>query len=173
MSSKEIENSLETILTKYSESFSEKVFSEQSSAEDDLMRVFGLTQEMKNNNRQYWGRELGACWERLVKELCQLTCDRFWIIAIESKQAAFSLEAGRSQLLTYMLANPHRDRPTYGLLTNGNSFLFVKLMRRNTPQYALSRLFYLFNPSNDLYSVLSVLKHLAEGDRNIIPRNGI
>ncbi|MEA5468940.1 hypothetical protein [Spirulina sp. 06S082] len=77
MSSKEIENSLETILTKYSESFSEKVFSEQSSAEDDLMRVFGLTQEMKSNNRQYWGRELGACWERLVKELCQLTCDRF------------------------------------------------------------------------------------------------
>ncbi|MGK7928219.1 MAG: restriction endonuclease subunit R [Spirulina sp.] len=98
--------------------------------------------------------------------------DRFWILAIESKQAAFSLEAGRSQLLTYMLANPHRDRPTYGLLTNGNSFLFVK-MERDTPQYALSRLFYIFNPGNDLYSVLSILKLLGQRDRNIVPGNGI
>jgi hypothetical protein len=89
---------------------------------------------------------------------------------IESKQAAFSLEVGSSQLLTYMLANPDPDRPTYGLLTNGNSFLFIKLIQRDTPQYVLSRLFYILNPGNDLYHVLRVLKHLAqlvfgEGDR--------
>ena len=77
MNLNEIDSSLETILTKYNESFSTKAFNEQSSEEDALMRVFGLTQEMKNTNRQYWGRELGACWERLVKELCRLTCDRF------------------------------------------------------------------------------------------------
>jgi hypothetical protein len=89
-------------------------------------------------------------------------CDQFWVVVIESKQAAFSLEVGRSQLLTYMLANPDPDRPTYGLLTNGNSFLFIKLISGDTPQYVLSRLFYILNPGNDLYHVLRVLKHLAQ-----------
>ena len=72
-----------------------------------------------------------------------------------------------------MLATPHRDRPTYGLLTNGNSFLFVKLRGRDIPQYALSRLFYLFNPGKDLYSVLSILKRLGQLHGNIIPINGV
>ncbi len=89
-------------------------------------------------------------------------CNQFWIVVIESKQAAFSLEVGKSQLLTYMLANPHPDRPTYGLLTNGNSFIFIKLIQGNTPQYLLSRLFYILNPGNDLYQVLRILKHMAQ-----------
>ena len=89
-------------------------------------------------------------------------CDQFWVVVIESKQAGFSLEVGKSQLLTYMLANPHLDRPTYGLLTNGNSFLFIKLIQRYPPQYVLSRLFYILNPGNDLYHVLRILKRLAQ-----------
>ena len=89
-------------------------------------------------------------------------CDQFWVVVIESKQAAFSLEVGKSQLLTYTLANPHPDRPTYGLLTNGNSFLFIKLISGNTPQYLLSRLFYILNPGNDLYYVLRILKRIAQ-----------
>jgi hypothetical protein len=89
-------------------------------------------------------------------------CDQFWVVVIESKQAAFSLEAGRAQLLTYMLANPHPDRPSYGLLSNGNSFLFIKLIQRALPQYGLSRLFYILNPGNDLYPVLRVFKRLAQ-----------
>ena len=89
-------------------------------------------------------------------------CDQFWVVVIESKQAAFSLEVGKSQLLTYMLANPHPEQPTYGLLTNGNSFLFIKLIQEYTPQYILSRLFYILNPGNDLYHVLRVLKRIAQ-----------
>ena len=85
----------------------------------------------------------------------------FWVIVIESKQAAFSLEVGIPQLLAYMLANLSADRPTYGLLMNGSSFLFVKLVKRETPQYAFSRWFSMFNPGNDLYSVLSILKCLG------------
>jgi hypothetical protein len=83
---------------------------------------------------------------------------------IESKQAAFSLEVGMPQILAYMLANPTADTPTYGLITNGSNFIFLKLANRETPQYALSRLFYILNPGNDLYNVLLVLKclgHLA------------
>ncbi|MEG3863582.1 restriction endonuclease subunit R [Microcoleus sp. herbarium12] len=86
----------------------------------------------------------------------------FWVVVIESKQAAFSLEVGVPQLLAYMLANVTIDRPTYGLLMNGADFLFVKLVKGETPQYAFSRKFYLFNPGNDLYSVLSILKRLGE-----------
>ena len=86
----------------------------------------------------------------------------FWVVVIESKKAAFSLEVGIPQLLAYMLANLNSDRPTYGLLTNGADFLFVKLVKRETAQYAFSRKFYLFNPGNDLYSVLSILKRLGE-----------
>ena len=88
--------------------------------------------------------------------------DQFWVGVIESKQAAFSVEVGRSQLLTYMLANPHPERGTYGLVLNGSSFRFLKLVKGETSQYAVSRLFDLFNPGNDLYSVLGVLKRLAQ-----------
>jgi hypothetical protein len=69
--------SLEAILQEYQQSFSAKLFGEESSEEDDLMLVFGLTQEMKAENKQYWGRELGMCWQRLVKELCRQKCENF------------------------------------------------------------------------------------------------
>lgn len=87
--------------------------------------------------------------------------EQVWIAVIESKQAAFSLEVGMPQILAYMLANPTADMPTYGLITNGSNFIFLKLANRETPQYALSRLFYILNPGNDLYNVLRVLKRLA------------
>ncbi|MDY6783291.1 MAG: restriction endonuclease subunit R [Cyanobacteriota bacterium] len=89
-------------------------------------------------------------------------CGQMWVVVIESKQAAFSLEAGRSQLLTYMLANPYPHLPTYGLILNGSSFRFFKLVKGETSLYALSKIFDLFNPNNDLYSVLRVLKHLTQ-----------
>jgi hypothetical protein len=89
-------------------------------------------------------------------------CGQIWVVVIESKQAAFSLEIGRSQLLSYMLANPQRDRSTYGLILNGSSFRFLKLIQKATPQYAVSRIFDLFNPGNDLEQVLLVLKRLAQ-----------
>lgn len=72
-----LNNSLETILHQYSQSFAEKIFTEDAAEADDLMLVFGLTQEIKAKNKQYWGRELGKCWERIVIELCRQTCDNF------------------------------------------------------------------------------------------------
>lgn len=86
---------------------------------------------------------------------------QFWVVVIESKQAAFSLEAGRTQLLAYMLASPNLDRATFGLILNGSSFRFFKLEKGEISQYGVSRVFDLFNPGNDLYEVLKVLKHLS------------
>jgi hypothetical protein len=34
-----------------------------------------------------------------------------WVAVIESKRAAYSIEAGLSQMLAYMLANPHPEQP--------------------------------------------------------------
>jgi hypothetical protein len=61
-----------------------------------------------------------------------------------------------------MLANPDPDRPTYGFILNGSNFRFLKLVKGERYQYAISRMFDLFNPGNDLYDVLRVLKRLAQ-----------
>ncbi|WP_420209150.1 restriction endonuclease subunit R [Candidatus Electronema sp. JC] len=81
-----------------------------------------------------------------------------WVLVIESKRAEFSVKVGMAQILSYMLADPAPGKPCYGLVTNGGSFLFLKLMPGNPPVYGISRVFDLLNPGNDLYAVLSVLK---------------
>jgi hypothetical protein len=88
--------------------------------------------------------------------------DQFWILVIESKQAAYSIEAGLAQILAYMLANENQEKPCFGMITTGGSFVFIKLVKGKTPQYALSRVFELRNPGNELYTVLSVLKQLEQ-----------
>jgi hypothetical protein len=47
------------------------------------------------------------------------------------------------------------------MITTGGSFIFVKLVQGETPQYATSGVFELRNPGNDLYKVLSILKQLG------------
>ncbi len=77
MNSDQLNHSLEGILEQYKYSFSAKVFGEESEELDDLMLVFGLTQEIKAQNKQYWGSELGRCWQRLVTQLYEHTCSNF------------------------------------------------------------------------------------------------
>ena len=86
---------------------------------------------------------------------------QLWVLVIESQQSDFSLNKGIPQALAYMLAEP-TARPTFGLITNGSDFIFLKLSRQPSPQYILSKVFSLLNPGNDLIDVLRVLKHLAK-----------
>jgi hypothetical protein len=87
--------------------------------------------------------------------------DQLWILLIESKRAAASIEVGLPQLLAYMLASPNPVQPVYGMITNGGSFVFLKLVQGpDAAHYALSCIFEMRNPGNDLYPVLAVLKHL-------------
>lgn len=88
--------------------------------------------------------------------------DQFWVMTIESKRASFSIEAGLSQILAYMLANPHSEKPSFGMITTGGSFIFIKLVKGETPQYATSDIFDIRNRGNELYSVLSILKKLSQ-----------
>ncbi len=88
--------------------------------------------------------------------------EQLWIMVIESKQAAFSIESGLAQILAYMLANNNQEKPCFGMITTGGSFVFIKLVKGEIPQYALSRVFELNNPGNDLYTVLGILKRLEQ-----------
>jgi hypothetical protein len=82
-----------------------------------------------------------------------------WFLIVESKQATYSVEAGRAQVLAYMLASPQQT--TYGLITNGGSFMFVKLVKDYHPRYAMSKLFGIFN-LGDLSAVFNILRHLGD-----------
>jgi len=85
----------------------------------------------------------------------------FWVVVIEAKRAAYSLEVGIPQALTYMMANPHPERPVFGLVTNGSEFIFLKLQLQGALKYAESDLFSI-KRGNDLYTVVTILKHLAK-----------
>jgi hypothetical protein len=91
---------------------------------------------------------------------------QLWLLVIESKRSDFAVTRGLPQALAYMLGSPNRARPTFGMITNGNEFLFVKSsLVQSTPQpiarYATSRLFSLVNPQNELWEVLQVLRTIG------------
>lgn len=89
-----------------------------------------------------------------------------WLALIESKQAQLSFTAGIPQALAYMLANPHPEQPTYGLVTNGDSFLFLKMVQQPALEYAFSSDFSVYGlPDNELYSVLQIMKAIAAPSR--------
>lgn len=88
--------------------------------------------------------------------------NQFWILVIESKWASFSLEEVIPQALAYMLANPNVNQPTFGMVTNGSHFIFIKLTKQDIPKYALSYEFSFRRPRNELYSVLSILKRIGQ-----------
>jgi len=89
--------------------------------------------------------------------------DRLWLMTIESKKVAFSIEEGLSQILVYMLGNPNTQKSSYGLITTGGSFMFLKLVKGARPQYATSKVFITRNPGeNELYNVLRIFKNLSQ-----------
>ena len=83
--------------------------------------------------------------------------NQLWLLVIESKRSDFAVTRAIPQALAYMLSNSETLQPTFGMITNGNEFLFLKTSRN---EYANSRLFSLVNPNNELYEVLQILKHL-------------
>jgi predicted type IV restriction endonuclease len=88
--------------------------------------------------------------------------NQLWLAIIESKNSAISLREAIPQCLAYMLNNPQPERPIFGLLTNGDDFVLIKLAQQDVPQYALSDKFTLWKRENELYKVLSILKRLGQ-----------
>ena len=88
--------------------------------------------------------------------------DQLWLMVVESKRASFSIEAGLAQILAYLLGNPNPEKPSYGMIATGGSFIFVKLVNGETPRYGTSNIFEIRNLGNDLYDVLRILKRLTQ-----------
>jgi hypothetical protein len=82
--------------------------------------------------------------------------ERLWVVLIEAKRTTFDLELALPQALSYMAAAPVRDQPVFGMVTNGASYLFVKLMGA---EYGVSDLFGTRSPHrNNLVEVLEILR---------------
>ncbi len=87
--------------------------------------------------------------------------DRLWILVIEAKRTIMASLA-LPQALSYMMCNPEPELPSFGLITNGDEFIFVKVIAKPIPLYSASRLYSLFFPtgSQDLHEVFRVLKQI-------------
>ncbi|MEM8504959.1 MAG: hypothetical protein AAF716_17620 [Cyanobacteria bacterium P01_D01_bin.1] len=88
--------------------------------------------------------------------------ESFWLAVVEGKRGGFNVLQAIPQMLAYMMANPRRDRPTFGLATNGYDYLFLKLQLGEQNQYALSHNFTLLSDQdNNLMRVAQTIKKLV------------
>jgi hypothetical protein len=60
---------ISSVLQAYHDSFSSKAYSKENNDSDILMNIFGITPELKRENRQYWGRELGMIWQIIINHI--------------------------------------------------------------------------------------------------------
>ena len=86
--------------------------------------------------------------------------NQLWVVVLESKKTALSVWSALPQTLAYLMANPQPEQPSFGMMTNGDDILFVKLTQIKNRQYNVSRVFAPFISNQELYSVLQVLKSI-------------
>ncbi|MEH2339727.1 type I restriction endonuclease [Nostoc sp.] len=88
--------------------------------------------------------------------------EQLWVMVLESKKTTLSVWSAVPQALAYMMANPNPSKPVFGMVTNGDDILFVKVTQTNTPQNDLSRVFAPFTSARELYTVLQILKRIGQ-----------
>lgn len=74
---------LNETLSKYSETFSSKIYSDENNDHDILMDTFNISPSIKRENRQYWGRELGMCWQLLVNKVFEINANDLYAPALK------------------------------------------------------------------------------------------
>jgi hypothetical protein len=94
-------------------------------------------------------------------------CDSFWVMILESKKTMLSIWSALPQALAYLMASPHPERPSFGMLTNGDEMLFVKVVA--PAQYGLSRIFSPFVANAELVTVLQILQQLGNPHKDSSP----
>ncbi len=85
-----------------------------------------------------------------------------WIMVLESKKTTISVRSALPQTLAYLMAAPTSSGPLFGMLTNGDDVLFVKVVRGKDRQYGLSRVFSLYAVPEDGGEVIRLLKDLGQ-----------
>ncbi len=88
--------------------------------------------------------------------------NKLWVMVLESKKTTLSVLTAVPQALAYLMANPNPNLPVYGMVTNGDDILFIKVVQEDTPKYDLSRVFAPFTSAKELYIVLQILKKFGQ-----------
>jgi hypothetical protein len=83
-----------------------------------------------------------------------------WLVVIEGKRGGFSVLQAVPQALAYMMASPRSQSPIFGLVTNGEDYIFAKVDRA-VGLYGLSRKWTIATDGNELYDVARILKGLV------------
>ncbi|MCP2731685.1 PD-(D/E)XK nuclease family protein [Limnofasciculus baicalensis] len=88
--------------------------------------------------------------------------NKFWVVVIEEKRFNVNVLQAIPQTLAYMMANPNSEMPVFGMVTNGDDYLFIKL-NQSVSQYAISDKFTAISrdENNNLFRVLRVIKRIA------------
>lgn len=84
--------------------------------------------------------------ENSVKMVVLVITEHLWVVVIESKRSDFAVTRAIPQTLAYLLSNPDAEKDTFGLISNGSEFLFLKASRYPSCEYATSPLFSLLKP---------------------------
>ncbi|WP_008317519.1 type I restriction enzyme HsdR N-terminal domain-containing protein [Leptolyngbya sp. PCC 6406] len=87
--------------------------------------------------------------------------ETLWVVVVEAKKNTLSAWSALPQTLAYLMANPQPAQPGYGLITNGDDILFVKLQAGEVNRYGLSRGFALFTSAAELEQVWSILHQIG------------
>lgn len=91
-----------------------------------------------------------------------IIAQQLWVLIIESK-STIAFPVALPQIMTYMMANPNPQIPVYGLIGNGDEFMFIKMLTQGIPQYDFSNIFFLLLPRrNQLEDILQILKQIAK-----------
>lgn len=93
----------------------------------------------------------------------------FWVLVLEAKKTTISTRSALPQALAYMMANTQPGLPTFGLLTNGDDVLFVKLAPHPVNQYSLSRVFSLYTLPEESQVALQILKRIGSAITALAP----
>lgn len=88
--------------------------------------------------------------------------NNFWVLSFESKRSAIPVGVALPQLFAYMLAQPRQSAKAFGLATNGDEFIFLKLdFSTQQPSYGFSRAYSLLPVNHELDIVLKIFKRLG------------
>ena len=88
--------------------------------------------------------------------------NKFWVVVIEEKRFNVNVLQAIPQTLAYMMVNSNLEIPTFGMITNGDDYLFAKL-NQSVCQYAISDKFTAISrdENNNLSRVLRVIKRIT------------
>ena len=85
---------------------------------------------------------------------------QLWLLVIETKRTQISVLTAIPQILFYMLNSPSLKPTTFGLVTNGFEFVFLKLSQAGNPVF--SRTYALSLEREEVQQVLRGLKYLNQ-----------